>query len=156
MSAVIQIGTPRIALLNTNGTKAKTLYLPPPDRSNGISLEWIEKAVDTTLVNGSESTRRLGWIPQITLSWSVYDDVTASYGYSYGSTDGHMASYSDLMTLLDNQPNTLKLSPGPTAGGMICNKITVSAVGVNQGLTTGLKIVFRGGQILSNKGLGSF
>ena len=49
-------GTPRIALMAANGlTRALTLYLPPPDRKDGVTLEWIEKSKVKTLIDGSEA-----------------------------------------------------------------------------------------------------
>ena len=151
-------GTPRIALLNGSGTKLKTLYLPPPDKGPGLGLEWVEKAFDANLIDGSESCRRLGWIPQLVLKWGAYNDVLQTVNRAFGSADGNVADILSLLALLDTAPGLLKVSPGPSAGGFVVNKTTISPMGVagSQGIATGLQITLRGGAICSTKTLGAW
>ena len=151
-------GTPRIALLNGAGTKLKTLYLPPPDTGPGLGLEWIEKAFDANLIDGSESCRRLGWIPQLVLKWANYNDVLQMGNRPFGNADGNVADINALLALLDTAPGLLKVSPGPSAGGFVVNKTTVSPMGVvsSLGIATGLQITLRGKTICSTKTLGAW
>lgn len=151
-------GTPRIALLDGSGNKLKTLYLPEPDRQNGVNLEWVEKASYTDLVDGSESCRRLGWIPVLTLSWAAYNEVFSITGRTIGGADGNQADLLSLLALLDADPRRLKVSPGPSAGGFVAGRVTVSGMGVvgGIGIATGLKITIRGGPICSSKVLGAW
>ena len=158
-----QPGTPRIALLNTDGTKAKTLYLPMPDRGMPTT-EWVEKGQVEELVDGGEANRRLGYLPQLVLQWSIYvDQISASlplvgaWGHLIGSADGQMPSMQDLLDLLDNDPGTLKVSPGPTAGGFIVESCKIKPIKVNKlGQAEGVEITLRGGTIMAHKTLGAF
>jgi len=151
-------GTPRIALTDGNGNKVKTLYLPVPDRTGGLTLEWVEKAFYTDLIDGSESCRRLGWIPQLVLKYAAYNDLLNTTGRTLGGNDGNLADINALLSLLDAAPGLLKVSPGPSAGGFVVMKTTVSALGVAgvQGIATGLQITLRGGSICATKTLGAF
>lgn len=158
MSGLFAPGMPRIALLDANGNKLKTLYLPPPPKNKGVTLEWVEKAFYTDLIDGSESCRRLGWIPQIVLKYQAYNDILPLYGIPIGGNDGNLADITSLMSLLDSAPGTLKASPGPSAGGFVVNRVNVSAMGVagSQGTVTDLTLTLRGGSIYSAKTLGAF
>lgn len=151
-------GTPRIALLDGSGNKLKTLYLPAPDKSSGVTLEWAEKSYDTDLLDGSESCRRLGWIPELVIKYGAYNDLLNTTGRPIGGLDGNLADINSLLSLLDTAPGLLKVSPGPLAGGFVVNKTTVSAMGVagGQGTVTGLQITLRGGAICATKTLGAF
>ncbi len=133
-----------------------TFDLPMPDPGYP-TLEWVEKAFKTDLVDGSESLRRLGWIPVLTLKWSAYDDRNTE-GWTLGGPGvGNRPSYLDLMALLDNAPGGISVSPGPTAGGFIAQSWTVNATGIlPNGFAKDLQITFRGGAICSTKTLGAF
>ena len=152
MASPLQIGTPRLALIGGN-----SYFLPPPDKGS-LTLEWVEKAIDSNLVDGSESCRRLGWLPQLTMSWATYNDFLNTTGKTIGSANGNLLDFASLLAVLDNAPGTLKVSPGPSAGGFVINKTTISPVSVagNPGITTGLKLTFRGGAICASKTLGAF
>lgn len=149
-------GTPRIALLDSNGNKLRTLYLPPPDRTGGIGLQWVEKAFDANLIDGSESCRRLGWLPQLKLKWSTYNDVLQTQARPIGGNDGDLADINSLLALLDSPVGTIKVSPGPSAGGFVVNKTTISEMSVDGPVTTDLTITLRGGAICASKVLGAF
>ena len=151
-------GTPRVALLDASQNKVKTLYLPMPDSENGVTLEWVEKAIYSDLIDGSESCRRLGWIPELKLRWSAYNDIQQDSGRPIGGCDGNQADLNSLMALLDTPPGFLQVSPGPSAGAFVVNRVTVGAMGVAgfQGVATGLQITFRGGAIYPAKVLGAW
>ena len=150
----------RIAILDPggSGSKVATYYLPPCDKQGGLSLEWVMKAVDTTLFNGGESTRLLGWLPELKCKWSVYDDLNAFYGYTIGSAAGNQLDFNSFLAVLDTNPGFLSVSPGLTAGGFVVNKVTVSNFSVTSvgSLATGVTVTFRGGTIYANKTLGAF
>jgi hypothetical protein len=150
-------GTPRIALLS-GGVKILTLYLPPPDKGKGLGLEFIEKGFYPELIDGSESCRRLGWIPELKLQWTAYNDLIPIQGWTIGAANGNQASVSALLAMLDNTPGTVEISPGPSAGGFIINKTTIPSFGIAgaQGIVTGLQITLRGGAILTSKALGAW
>jgi len=153
----INPGTPRIAILNTDGSTNRMLYLPAPDRGSGVAQEWQEKSILTELIDGSEQCRRLGWIPSLTLKWAIYNDVLQNTPYSIGVLNGQMASYDTLMSILDGAPGTLKISPGPSAGGFVVQSVKTSPVGIaGPGLAAGLQVTFRGGAICPTKTLGVF
>jgi len=149
-------GTPRIALLDAGQNKLLTLFLPPPEKGSP-TLEWIEKATYTELIDGSESCRRYGWIPELKLKWTYYNDLDGR-GLTIGAADGNLADINSLLALLDNPPGFLKASPGPTAGGFIVQRVTISAIGATTalGIPTGLEITLRGGTVYSSKVLGAF
>lgn len=131
-------GIPQLALLgtaNNTASKVKTLFLPVP--SAGVpEVEWEEKADLTDLIDGSESNRRLGFIPTITFKWALYvDQVSAvltegvsmgAWGITIGPNNGQMPSIADLLVLLSAAPGCLEINPGPadptvrtlTAGGI--------------------------------------
>jgi len=150
------VGCPRIALLDGLGTKIKTLSLPAPDRADGVTLEWVEKAYDTDLIDGSESCRRLGFIPVLTLKYAAYNDLIRTSALTIGGLDGNMADILSLLSILDTAPGYLKVSPGPTSGGFVVNKTVVAAMGISGPVTTGLQIVLRGGGICPTKVLGAW
>jgi hypothetical protein len=151
-------GNPRIALLDGAGNKLKTLYLPAPDKTGGVTLEWIEKAFYTDLVDGSEATRRLGWIPQMVMKWNAYNDLLPTSGRAIGAADGNVATMVALLALLDAPPGFLSASPGPSAGGFVVQRVKVAPIGIAgaQGVATGVEITLRGGAICATKTLGAF
>ncbi len=146
-------GTPRIKLTTVLG--APVVYLPMPD-PGFPTLEWVEKSYKTDLINGSESCRRLGYIPEITLKWGAYDDRTTE-GVAIGLANGNRPSFADLMSILDSAPGSISISPGPSAGGFAAQSWSVKTVGVLPGgFAKDLSITLRGGTICSTKVLGSF
>ena len=160
-------GMPRLALSNglpvnsvtgPLGPYVKSLfvYLPAPDKG-APTLEWIEKGFNPELINGGESNRRLGWLPQLVLRWAVYPDLDGQ-GLTIGGANGNLAGYASLMALLDVAPGLLVISPGPSAGGFLVNKVTTNPVGVigMNGFAAGLEVTFRGGLPYPSKILGAF
>ena len=147
-------GTPRLKVISSG----LTLFLPPPDKGKGVTLEWIEKAFYTELIDGSESCRRLGWIPELKLSWAAYNDCLKTTSMTIGGANGNLADINSLLSLLDLAPGLLSASPGPAAGGFVVQRVTVGAMGVAGalGIATGLQITLRGGAIYSTKVLGAF
>ena len=152
-------GNPRIAQLDPGGSGAKvlTLYLPVPNREQGATLEWVEKSSNEELYDGSECCRRLGWIPEVVLTWDIYDDVNQMSPYPLGTTNNCQATYAALMAILDTAPGFLSVSPGAGAGGFVVNSVKVSPIGmVGYGFAAGLSVTLRGGTICSTKTLGAF
>jgi len=151
-------GTPRLATLDPAGSGAKTasFFLPVPN-NDGVKLEWVEKSDTYELIDGSEGIRLFGWIPELTITWDVYDDINPNYGYVIGSASGNQLDYTSLLTVLNTSSGFLKVSPGPDAGGFVVNKSTISAVGNTAGgMATGVDITFRGSAICSSRVLGAF
>lgn len=105
--AVIANGKIRLALVDAGGVKQKTLILPTPDKGTP-ELEWIEKVSTKELIDGSERTRLLGFLPQLTLTWKVYDDSQAT-----GTGDGQTPTLEALLGILSGATGTLRVSPGP-------------------------------------------
>lgn len=138
-------------------TLQKTLYLPPPDAGDGVTLEFAEKSFKNDLVDGSERTRRLGWIPVLTLKWKVYND-TAGQGLTVGSADGNLLGITDLLTILSLDAARLKVSPGPAAGGFQVDSVKTSGLGIAglQGFGAGVSVTFRGRSIQADQALGTF
>ena len=149
-------GTPRIALLDAGQNKLKTLFLPAPDK--GVpKLEWIEKGINSELVDGSESNRRLGFLPELTITWAVYNDQDGQ-GHAIGGNDQNLADIASFMAIMDAPPGFTSISPGPSAGGFVVNKTTIRPIGIIglAGFAAGLEVTFRGGMIYPTKILGAF
>ena len=110
MTNLLQIGPLRIATLNSDGTgtKVNTYYLPAP---SDIKITWEEKGINSILYNGSESNRRLGFIPQVDITWSIYDDINNRYGYTIGTANGNQLTFDGLMSVLDATPGFISFSP---------------------------------------------
>jgi hypothetical protein len=153
----IKTGIITIATLLGDGvTKGSTYYLPAPDNQTGIELEWDEKTTLVTLYDGSEKSRRLGYVPVLTLSWKIYDDVNAIYGKTIGSAATNQLSYAGLLSVLDSVPGFLKVSTDGT-NGFTCSSWKLGKVGViTGGFATGVSVTFRGSGIYSSKVLTAF
>lgn len=150
-------GTPRIAVLSSDGSYSKVLYLPAPDRDSGMTLEWVEKSVTTEILYGNEVCRRYGWIPELVLTWQYYNDVVRNTPYPIGDAFGNIADFNTLMSILDLPPGSLKISPGPTAGGFVVQSVKIAPIGtIANGIATGVQITFRGGKTFSSKTLEAF
>jgi len=157
MTNNIAVGPIRLGLLDGTGTRIATYYLPAPDSGNGLTLEWVEKNTAVELIDGSEAVRRLGYLPELNVSWSVYDDKNALYGYSIGSGNGQQLDFVSLLALLDNAPGYISVSPGLTTGGFIPSDWTISSYSVIPGsFATNLSIKFRGCSVFSTKVLSTF
>jgi len=145
-------GTPRIKVIASGAV----LWLPMPDE--GLpTIQWIPKGPVKELIDGSELWRQLGWIPEITMSWSAYDD-RANEGFTIGAANGNRPAITDLLTVLSGAPGSFSISPGPAAGGFVVQSWHESPIGVTggQGWAKGLQVTFRGGTICSSKILGAF
>lgn len=134
---ILQTGPVRLALLNPDGSKQKTLILPAPEKGSP-GLEWIKKASTKEVVDGGERTRLLGFLPQLTLSWSVYDDTQAT-----GTGNGQTPTLEALLVLLSQATGTLRVSPGLSAGGFTADQVDVKEIGKVPGFYTGIKVTFR-------------
>jgi len=157
MSNYLQVGPCRIAIVNGSGVRTSTYYLPPPDKDTGISLVWDKKAYNETLYDGSEVERLLGFVPELTLSWSIYDDKNAIWGNQIGSSNGNQLDFLSFMSILDTPSGYISVSPGMTAGGFVCSSWKVDQIGtLVGGLATGITVTFRGTGIYSTRTLGSF
>lgn len=150
--ALLQVGPIRMAVLNSSGVKLKTLILPTPSK-DGLELEWAEKSTTTELIDGSEKTRFLGFIPQLTVKWSAYDESVRG-GIAIGTNDGQRPTLESLLPLLVN--NMVRVSPGMTAGGFTAAKVEVRSLGKQGLLYTGLQVVFRGGAVRAQRDLEVF
>ena len=164
--AYIYPGTPRISYWS-GGSKLYTYYLPAPDNKSGVGLEWIQKGEWPELIDGSESARVYGWIPELTLSWEAYNDLLPLYGYPIGTAtnaqlltgqaNGTMLDFNTFMALLDCPVQCLEVSPSPSAGGLLPNKVDISSIGIiANGIAGGVKVKFRSGAIYQSKVLGAF
>lgn len=159
-------GTPRLAVLNPDGSKAKSLWLPMPDK--GLpKIEWEQRKVATDLFDGGKAIRRLGFLPKLTLHWAIYlDQIQASFqegvtvgawGQVIGANDGQMPSMNDLLLILSAAPGSISVSPGPSAGGFIAQDWDIKAIGTNPlGQAEGVEIAFEGGTVMSTMVLEAF
>jgi hypothetical protein len=150
----LQTGVIRLALLNTDGTKAKTLLLPPPT-PGGVDLEWARKATTKELLDGSERTRLRGYLPVLTCKWPAYDDRTGQ-GVVIGTADGQRPALEDLLWFLSQPTGKIRVSPGTAAGGFTVDSIQVQPLGKKGPFYTGLQVVFRGRDALPTMTLGVF
>jgi hypothetical protein len=151
---LLQTGIIRMALLNADGSKATALYLPPPNR-DGLSLEWARKANTWELLDGSERTRLLGYLPVLTCKWTVYDDRPGQ-GYPIGLQDGQRPPLESLLWYLSQPTGKIKVSPGLQAGGFVADSIQVQPISKAGSIYTGLQVVFRGRDTLPTMTLGVF
>ena len=151
---LLQTGVIRLALLNSDGTKIKTLILPPP-APDGLSLEFIKKATTKDLVDGGDRTRVRGYLPVLTCKWPAYDDRTGQ-GVAIGTADGQRPTLEDLLWYLSQPTGKIKVSSGPTGGGFVVDAIDVHPLGKKGPFYTGLQVVFRGRNPLSTMTLGAF
>ena len=124
-------------MLNPDGSKAQTVILPAPEKGSP-GMEWIKKSSTKELVDGGERTRLLGFLPQLTLSWSVYDDTQAT-----GIGNGQTPNLEALLVLLSQGTGSLRVSPGMTAGGFTADQVDVKEIGKVPGFYTGIQVVFR-------------
>jgi len=148
-------GTPRLAVLDSTGAKVKTLVLPMPNEGEP-KVRFLEEQDETKLYNRARRTRIFGYIPEVTLTWSAYDDRTGE-GVTIGTADGNRPSAADLLVLLSSGPGLLKFSPGPSAGGFVVQTVEVGESGVtSQGYAKDLKVTLRGGDLLTTRALGSW
>lgn len=157
MTSLITPGPIRLAVLNgVNGSKLKTLYLPQPDRKSP-EFEWITKAKDAELVDGSERTRILGYLPSLKIKWSPYDD-RAAFGYTIGTNDGQRPSLEQLLTILSATPGTLKVSLGNGASplGFVVGRVDVDKMPFRSSGFVDLSVTFRGRDIYTERTLGAF
>jgi hypothetical protein len=158
MTSILQTGVLRLATLATDGvTKTATYYLPPPSE-NGLTIDWEPKGYMAELVTGGELFRCTGWLPTITATWDIYDDVTGSYGYTVGSASGQQLDFESFMTIITSTaPGYLSISPGPTANGMTVNQVKVGSTGIKfNGINSSVKVTFRSGTIYQSARLGAF
>ena len=147
---MLQTGKIRLALLNPDGTKAKTLILPAPDKGSP-GLEWAEKASSKELINGDERTRLLGFLPVLTLKWAVYDDTQAT-----GVDDGQTPNLEALLGLLSQPTGMIRVSPGMTAGGFTVDRISVKEIGKTGSFYTGIQATFRARSARASRDLEAF
>jgi hypothetical protein len=147
MSNQIKVGAIQIALLSYDGlTKSTINYLPAPNKGNGVELEWDKKSFLTTLYDGSEMERLLGYVPVLNLSWSIYDDVNQTTGHTIGSANGNQLDYNSFLALLDNLPGYLRISMDGGVTGFTASSWKLGKAGVMAGgnFATNVSITFRG------------
>lgn len=151
---ILQTGVIRLALLNVDGSKAKTLLLPPPS-DEGLSIQWVKKASTEELLDGSPRTRLLGFLPVVTCRWNAYDERTGQ-GYTIGTADGQRPGLEDLLWFLSQPTGKLKLSPGLAAGGFVVDAVDVDPIGKRGGIFTGIQATFRARDTSPTMTLGAF
>lgn len=157
MTTLITPGPVRLAVLNgVGGAKLKTLYLPTPDK-NYPELEWAEKKVDADLVDGSERTRILGYLPVLKLRWTPYED-RAVFGFTLGTSDGNRPTVDQLLDILSSDPGTLKVSLGGGASpfGFVVGRVNIDKIPYKGGQFVSLTLTLRGRDVVSSRVLGAF
>lgn len=155
--ATTNINTTTSAVSFVQPVRNATYTLPAPERNTGINLEWEEQSFNAKLITGGESNRRLGFLPILTLSWSVYDDKNALYGNSIGGLAGQQLDYNSLLSILDTTPGYLWVSPSMSGPGFIVNTAKINRTGIVAGnFATGVSITFKGGTIYPTKTLQAY
>jgi len=139
---LLQVGLIRLAVLNSDGTKLKTLILPAPSR-DGLELEWDEDATTVKLVGGGRRTRRIGYVPVLTCKWKIYDD-RAGNGQAIGTENGQCPSLEQLLALLSMPTKSLRVAPGLSAGGFTVDQAVAKSIGKESDFYTGIQITFYG------------
>lgn len=144
-----------LALLDAGGAKIKTLYLPAPDR--GVpAVEWEKDCYTQKIPGVGERERLLGYLPILTLSWKIYDDL-ARAGVTIGTAAGNRPSAEQLLQILSAKSGTLKIGAGPGAGGFVVGSVKTSAVNLaGPGFASGLTLTIRGRDLRPDMTLGSF
>jgi len=141
MPKLLEVGPIRLAVLNPNGSKQKTLILPPPNAKGGLKLEWLNVGVyDYEFEMGGRGTRVIDnpHIPKLTVTWGPYadypeDDVSSGM-YPLGNTDLHRPTWEQLMELTSAPYwGRLRISPGMNAGGFTVSKVEDKSYGLVHG-----------------------
>ena len=139
---MIAVGPIPFKKLYVSGTP--TLYLPSPGK-NGITLEWVAKRSTVDLLDGSERSRLLGFIPVLTVKYPVWalDD-----GYTVGTSSGQMPNLGDLLGILSHPTGSISIAPNKSVYWTV-DAITVKPLGVvgRSSIPTGVEITFRGRDI---------
>lgn len=148
---LLQVGKIRLGVLDINGALTKTLILPAPGK-DGIELDWEEVATTVSLVDGGRRTRRIGYLPVLLVRWPVYDDE-ARPGVTIGTGDGQRPSLPDLLGILSATTGRLKISPGMSAGWVLCDQVTTKQIGKRANYYTGLQATFYGRDPRTTKSL---
>lgn len=152
--SLMETGVIRLATLDGDGDKLLTYYLPAPSM-DGLELEWEEQSSTVTLATGGRRTRRVGFVPTLTVRWKLYDERTGQ-GYSIGIGDGERPTLEQLLVILSQATNTLKVSPGPAAGGFVVDQVVVKPIGKKGPYYTGLQAAFHGRVSTDTRTLGTF
>lgn len=155
MTTLLQVGPIRLAVLASDGTtKTKTLILPPPSR-DGLELDWEEDSTTVKLVGGGRRTRRIGYLPVLTVRWKAYDDL-ANPGITIGTANGNRPSLEDLLVILSAATRGLRVSPGASAGGFTVDQVVTKQIGKKGPVYTGVQATFYGRDPLATKTLEVF
>ena len=144
---LIQTGTCRLQVLDAQGVLVKTLVLPAPAKGEP-TLKWEPKESTVELLDGSERTRRLGWLPSLTLSWRIYPaDIV-----NPGTADGQTPTAEQLLDFLGSMPpGRLRVRGGKAAGWLTGGKVATEAINpVGGTLVQGLRVTFRGRTVRSS------
>lgn len=150
---LLQTGPIRLAVLLPDGSKEKTLLLPPPSM-DGLELDWEEDSTTVRLATGGRRTRRIGYIPSLTVRWKVYDD--REIGCVLGTDDGERPVLEDLLAILSLPSKGLKVSPGMAAGGFVVDQVVTKGIGKKGNFYTGLQATFHGRDAYATKTLETF
>jgi hypothetical protein len=157
MTQLITPGPIRLAILSSiGGSKVKTLWLPQPAKGYP-ELSWDAKKTDQDLVDGSERSRILGYIPVLSVRWSPYDD-RANAGYTLGTLDGQRPTLEQLLPILCNASGFLKVSLGNmgTPLGFVVGRCDVDKLPLKGNGFIDLTVTFRGRDIVADRTLGAF
>lgn len=155
MAALLQVGPIRLAVLDTDGaTKLKTLILPPPS-VDGLELDWEDDSTTVKLATGGRRTRRIGFLPILTVRWKAYDDIPGG-GVTIGTANGNRPGLEDLMVILSAGTRGLRVSPGMIAGGFTVDQVVTKQIGKKGTIYTGLQVTFYGRDATATKALEVF
>lgn len=153
--SLFQPGPIPLAVLDANGNKTKTLFLPPCGA--GMRLLEFEKDAETRKIpRVGERERIFGYLPILTLKWGVYDD-RAGNRYAIGTANGQRPSAEQLLQLLSVPSGTLKVGLGIGGAGFVVGVIKVSGAKLTgNGFAGELQLVMRGRDYRSEMTLGAF
>ncbi len=152
--SLLQASPLRLAVLDASGAKLKTLILPTPVEG-GLELEWVDKLHTWELDDGGELTRTLGYLPQLTVKWTYYDERPAGR-YPLGTDNGQRPSLEDLLVILSQPSGRLRVSPGLSAGGFTVDRCQVKPIGRRGLVYSGVQVVFRGRYARPTRSLEAF
>ena len=144
-----------LAVLDVNGAKLKTLYLPPCGPGSRL-LEWEKDSEIRKIPRVGERERILGYLPILTLAWPIYDD-RAGHGAALGTADGQRPTVEQLLQLVSAKSGSLKVGAGVGGGGFVVGVIKASGIKlVGSGFAGDLKLVLRARDYRADMTLGAF
>jgi hypothetical protein len=147
-------------LMGVDGLRIKrvsdgaVLFLPVPS-FDAVSIEWAEKATTRELLDGSDRTRVVGYVPAFTAKWRAYDD-RPMFGKTRGTANGQCPKLEDLLVLISGASGRWRVSPGLSAGGFLVDRCEVKPLGKQGRAYTDVQITFKSREIFPTRTLGAF